>query len=57
VAAYAPERFIRIREIRAEAEAFGVAGVPTLVTDEGETHWGMGGLDRLRQGLPLVPRT
>jgi predicted DsbA family dithiol-disulfide isomerase len=57
VAAYSPERFLRIREIRADAEAAGVAGVPTLVTEDGETHWGMGGLDRLRGGLPLVPRT
>ena len=57
VAAYSSERFLRIREIRAEAEAVGVAGVPTLVTEDGESHWGMGSLERLRQGLPLVPRT
>ena len=56
-AAYSTERFARIREIRAEAEAAGVAGVPSVLTDEGETHWGMGGLERLRSGLPLVPRT
>ena len=37
--------------------AAGVAGVPTLRTEEGETHWGMGGLERLAAGLPLVPRT
>jgi predicted DsbA family dithiol-disulfide isomerase len=57
VAAYSPELFLRIREIRGEAEAVGVAGVPTLVTEDGESHWGMGGLERLREGLPLVPRT
>jgi predicted DsbA family dithiol-disulfide isomerase len=56
-AAYSTERFAHIREIRAEAEAAGVAGVPSVLTDDGETHWGMGGLERLRSGLPLVPRT
>ena len=56
-AAYSTERFAEIREIRAEAEAAGVRGVPTLRSEEGETHWGMGGLERLRAGLPLVPRT
>jgi predicted DsbA family dithiol-disulfide isomerase len=56
-AAYSAERFARIREIRAEAEAAGVAGVPSVLTEDGETHWGMGGLERLRSGLPLVPRT
>ena len=47
----------RIREIRGAAEAAGVRGVPSLLTGEGETHWGMGGLERLRSGEPLVPRT
>jgi predicted DsbA family dithiol-disulfide isomerase len=56
-AAYSAERFALIREIRAEAEAAGVAGVPSVLTEDGETHWGMGGLERLRDGLPLVPRT
>jgi predicted DsbA family dithiol-disulfide isomerase len=55
-AAYSAERFAHIREIRAEAEAAGVAGVPSVLTEDGETHWGMGGLERLRSGLPLVPR-
>jgi predicted DsbA family dithiol-disulfide isomerase len=55
-AAYSPQRTSRIREIRAEAEAGGVRGVPTLRSAEGETHWGMGGLERLTAGLPLVPR-
>jgi predicted DsbA family dithiol-disulfide isomerase len=56
-AAYSAELFARIREIRAEAEAAGVAGVPSVLTEDGQTHWGMGGLERLLDGLPLVPRT
>jgi predicted DsbA family dithiol-disulfide isomerase len=55
-AAYAPERHGRIHEIRREAEGVGVRGVPTLLTPEGASHWGMGGLARLREGEPLVPR-
>jgi predicted DsbA family dithiol-disulfide isomerase len=56
-AAYSAERFARIREIRAHAEGAGVAGVPSLLTKDGRTHWGMGGLERLLGGLPLLPRT
>jgi predicted DsbA family dithiol-disulfide isomerase len=56
-AAYSPERFVRIREIRAEAEAAGVRGVPSVLTEDGETHWGMGGLERLLAGQPLLPRS
>ena len=56
-AAYSAELFSRIRELRAEAEAAGVRGVPTLRSEQGETHWGMGGLERLAAGLPLIPRT
>jgi predicted DsbA family dithiol-disulfide isomerase len=55
-AAYSPELFARIREIRVEAEAAGVRGVPSLLSDDGGTHWGMGGIERLVSGLPLVPR-
>jgi predicted DsbA family dithiol-disulfide isomerase len=55
-AAYSPCFVARIGEIRAEAEAAGVRGVPTLLTGEGESHWGMGGLDRFLAGEPLVPR-
>jgi predicted DsbA family dithiol-disulfide isomerase len=55
-AAYSPELFARIAEIRREAEVAGVRGVPALLTGDGETHWGMGGLQRLLEGLPLVPR-
>jgi predicted DsbA family dithiol-disulfide isomerase len=55
-AAYSHERFARIREIRQGAEAAGVRGVPTLVTDDGESHWGLGGLARYLAGQPLVPR-
>jgi predicted DsbA family dithiol-disulfide isomerase len=56
-AAYSAEGFGRIREIRREAEAAGVRGVPTLLTEDGESHWGMGGLERLLAGEALVPRT
>jgi predicted DsbA family dithiol-disulfide isomerase len=55
-AAYSDERFARIREIRREAEAAGTCGVPTLLTDDGRTHWGMGGLARLLRGDVLIPR-
>jgi predicted DsbA family dithiol-disulfide isomerase len=55
-AAYSAELLAQIREIRGEAEAAGVRGVPSLLTDDGETHWGMGGLERLLEGRPLVPR-
>jgi predicted DsbA family dithiol-disulfide isomerase len=56
-AAYSAERFTRIGEIRADAEAAGIAGVPSLLAEDGASHWGMGGLVRLREGLPLVPRS
>ena len=56
-AAYSAERFERIREIRREAEAAGVRGVPSLLTEDGESHWGMGGLERLLAGEALVPRS
>jgi predicted DsbA family dithiol-disulfide isomerase len=55
-AAYSPERGARLKAIRAEAEAAGVRGVPTLLAESGESHWGMGGLERLLAGEPLVPR-
>jgi len=55
-AAYSPELFARIGEIRVEAEEAGVRGVPSLLSDGGGTHWGMGGIERLVSGLPLVPR-
>ncbi len=55
-AAYSAGRFERLREIRRVAEAAGVRGVPSLLTVEGESHWGMGGLQRLLAGEPLVPR-
>jgi len=57
VAAYSSERFERIRAVRREAEAAGIRGVPTLLTEEGGSHWGMGGLERLLAGEALVPRT
>jgi predicted DsbA family dithiol-disulfide isomerase len=56
-AAYDADRHAAIRAIRAEAEAAGVRGVPTLLAADGRTHWGMGGLRRLLDGEPLIPRT
>lgn len=56
-AAYSPELIARMDEIRKRAETAGVAGVPSLLTEEGETHWGMGGIERLLAGQPLVPRS
>jgi predicted DsbA family dithiol-disulfide isomerase len=56
-AAYSPARGAQLKEIRADAEDAGVCGVPTLLTESGEHHWGMGGLERLRAGEPLIPRT
>jgi predicted DsbA family dithiol-disulfide isomerase len=56
-AAYSSELFARIREIRAEAEAAGVHGVPSVLSEDGRTHWGMGGIERLLAGRPLVPRS
>jgi predicted DsbA family dithiol-disulfide isomerase len=57
VAAYDADRHETLRHIRSDAEASGVRGVPTLLTDDGRSHWGMGGLERLLAGEPLVPRT
>lgn len=55
-AAYSPDRTARLHAVRAEADAAGVGGVPSLLTEEGETHWGMGGIELLLTGEPLVPR-
>jgi 2-hydroxychromene-2-carboxylate isomerase len=55
-AAYSPDRIARLHAVRAEADAAGVGGVPSLLTEEGETHWGMGGVELLLTGEPLVPR-
>ena len=55
-AAYSPERGARLQEIRRQAEAAGVAGVPSVLTEDGLTHWGMGGVERLLGGEPLLPR-
>lgn len=55
-AAYSTGRLERIREIRGVAEPAGVRGVPSLLTADGESHWGMGGLERLLAGQPLQPR-
>lgn len=55
-AAYSPGRIARIAEIRADAQAAAVHGVPSVLTPDGRTHWGMGGLERFFDGRPLVPR-
>ena len=55
-AAYSPRLGAQLAEIRVAAEAAGVYGVPSLLTEERQTHWGMGGLERLLEGRPLVPR-
>jgi predicted DsbA family dithiol-disulfide isomerase len=55
-AAYDHANIQRLRSIRRDAEAAGVAGVPTLLTEDGRTHWGMGGVERLLADEPLVPR-
>jgi len=56
-AAYAPERHAQLADIRRAAELAGVRGVPSLTTADGQSHWGMGGLERLLAGQPLVPRS
>lgn len=55
-AAYSAARIARLSEIRATAELQGVRGVPSVLTEDGQTHWGMGGLERLLDGRPLIPR-
>lgn len=55
-AAYGAEWISRIAAVREEAERAGVAGVPTLLLEDGRTHWGTGGVERLLAGEPLVPR-
>jgi predicted DsbA family dithiol-disulfide isomerase len=55
-AAYDHARLERLRSIRREAGAAGVSGVPSLLAADGRTHWGMGGVERLLAGEPLVPR-
>jgi predicted DsbA family dithiol-disulfide isomerase len=55
-AAYEPTLLGQLRAVRDEAEAAGVRGVPSLLTDGGDTHWGTGGVERLLAGEPLVPR-
>jgi predicted DsbA family dithiol-disulfide isomerase len=56
-AAYSPERIEQIASIRRDAEAAGIRGVPSLLAENGESHWGTGGLERLLAGEQLVPRT
>ena len=55
-AAYDAGLIRRITTVREEAERAGVAGVPTLLLEDGRTHWGTGGVERLLAGEQLVPR-
>lgn len=55
-AGYSPALIARIGETRAAAGEANVRGVPSVLTTDGETHWGMGGLERLFEGRALVPR-
>jgi predicted DsbA family dithiol-disulfide isomerase len=55
-AAYSSELGSRLREIREQADAAGIGGVPSVLTGDGRSHWGMGGVERLLKGEPLVPR-
>jgi predicted DsbA family dithiol-disulfide isomerase len=55
-AAYSPELGSRLQAIRREAETAGVRGVPSVLAEDGHSHWGMGGVERLLAGEPLVPR-
>jgi predicted DsbA family dithiol-disulfide isomerase len=55
-AAYSSVLIGRLADIRADAERAGVRGVPSVLTEDGRTHWGMGGLERLLDGRPLIPR-
>jgi predicted DsbA family dithiol-disulfide isomerase len=55
-AAYSPELGSRLQAIRRQAEAAGVKGVPSVLASDGRSHWGMGGVERLLTGEPLVPR-
>src|SRR5215218_2370110 len=55
-AAYSPELGSRLQAIRKQAEAAGVKGVPSVLASDGRSHWGMGGVERLLTGEPLVTR-
>jgi predicted DsbA family dithiol-disulfide isomerase len=55
-AAYSSELGGRLLEIRAQADAAGIRGVPSVLAEDGRSHWGMGGVERLLSGEPLVPR-
>lgn len=55
-AAYSAELGARLREIREQGDAAGIGGVPSVLARDGRSHWGMGGVERLLKGEPLVPR-
>lgn len=56
-AAYSADRIAQLAAVRRDAESAGIRGVPSLLAEDGESHWGMGGVERLLAGEPLVPRT
>ncbi len=56
-AAYEAARIERVGELRSWALSAGIRGVPSLLTADGASHWGMGGVERLLAGQPLVPRS
>ena len=49
-------RTAQLAEVRRELEAAGLHGVPGLLTEDGRSHWGMTGIERLLAGEPLIPR-
>ena len=55
-AAYSPALGSRLQEIRQQAEAAGIRGVPSVLVEGDLSHWGMGGVERLLAGEPLIPR-
>jgi predicted DsbA family dithiol-disulfide isomerase len=55
-AAYSAAQIARLGDVRAQALNTDVRGVPSVLASDGATHWGMGGLQRVFDGQPLVPR-
>jgi 2-hydroxychromene-2-carboxylate isomerase len=45
----------RLEEIRREAEALGVFGVPSFVLEDGDLYWGREHLPRIRELLDAAP--
>jgi len=51
-----PTRTARISEIRTAVKQANLRDVRSVLTGDGHARWGMGGLDRLFAGCPLVRR-